>query len=508
MKNLRFYLGFVALAAGLAFSGCDKDDDAKPVVFPEKKEVVVSAGESTVISFDATSQWTLTSSAIWCKIEDGSEKVSSLQGKAGRAEVKIHISDEARDSNTAELTLKMNNESKVIYVITRPAKALVFKVFNADKTQELGEGNPFVQLYDGSGKFVVVTEIDWKVETTANIDFSQTVAGGKPNVEVVVSPALGANVELRKNGWDSQLVFKNIGGETVKVVPVRYDGMPESVIEFSHRGNELEVVEFTYEGDKYKDGSANVDGPFKFNVAARDDKYTHVYIEYFEEMNDAGEYEFENYVLAEDECWFTVTDDKKGGFVLSTQENMGKLRNGFLMVFPTSVYDKVKNNFEKSVFSTTEGINKNYEQYIAVIVKQAANPAMASGFTVTDQEGTPLFDENGEELELTSYRDGSDKSDEEIIELFGTTNVHILSLPLGTAYDYIVAAPKGFTGYYVTADIVQGWAGVELVESDDIKTVTITGIGEQTKGEKSLQINVFDPENADAPFAVLLIERY
>jgi hypothetical protein len=286
--------------------------------------------------------------------------------------------------------------------------------------------------------------------------------------------------------------------------------MPEDAIEFSNRNGSVVPVEFLYDGSAYKNGESTVNAPFKFAVGAKGDNYTVAYVEYFREMNDDWEYEYTNYLLTEEDemLWFHIEDDKKGSLSLSVDNNSGDARNGYLLVFPNAVYNKVKDNFEKLVLSSSEGIAPDYEKYIAVEVKQDANPSLAWGFKITDGNGDPLYSDEGE-IEIVSLSQASGMNDEEIIAKYGTSNVHILNLPLGIAYDYIVAEPIGFKGLYVECDYdLTGWGEDVVVSMETMTSYAITGITETLNSESSMKLTFIDPQNAEVPFAVLLIERY
>ena len=55
------------------FTACSDDDGEgnKPIVFPELKNINCAAGETAEISFETTADWELSSSAGWCKFQNG-----------------------------------------------------------------------------------------------------------------------------------------------------------------------------------------------------------------------------------------------------------------------------------------------------------------------------------------------------------------------------------------------------------------------------------------------------
>ena len=107
------------------FTACSDDDGEgnKPIVFPELKNINCAAGETAEISFETTADWELSSSAGWCKFQNGEFLESLIYGKAGKQTVTIATSADGQSHNedaVAEITLKIGLSLIHISEPTRP----------------------------------------------------------------------------------------------------------------------------------------------------------------------------------------------------------------------------------------------------------------------------------------------------------------------------------------------------------------------------------------------------
>ncbi len=510
MKNIKFYLRFLIVATALTMVACDDDGDEASAVFPQLQKMECAVGDEILLSFEAGSNWSLTSSALWCTFLVNGEQNYSCSGIAGKQAVTIKVSSDASalmKSYRADLTLLMDGNRQVIFEISRPVTGYELKVFNADQNVEYSSALPYVQDYQGTEMFVVSSNADWVVEPSESLDFSDTQVFGMAGDVVVVHPTLKAGFEHRKDAWKQELRFKNTSGDVVFTLPVHYDGMPDDKIEFSNQNPLGNLIEFSADGFTYKGADGEVDAPMPLSVYARNNQYTVVYVDYVNELNEATwEYEYKCSRMGADESWIFVDDDASGSLTVNMTPNSGQSRNAFLMVFPSAVFKSIEGDFENQVFSAEVGIAEQYSQFVAGHFSQAGNTAHSGGFELFDTEGNPLYDLDGNTLSTVSYNDAiGDMTDQEMIDRFGTTNVSILSLPLGTAYESMVVKPNGFTGYYLQGNPVALWDGVSVEIYSMLETL-IMGIGESTNGDQSMEISFLDPEGE--VYAVLLIMRY
>lgn len=517
MENMKYYLRFIALALCISFVACDDDEKATTAVFPELQELVCEVGDNETLTFDASDAWTLTSSALWCSFIVDSDTTFSCSGKAGHQTVVMYINDDATElmkSYKAELTLMMGGEQKVIYTVTRPVIGYELHGFNADQTVIYTEENPFIEDFESKNTLLISANVDWVVEGSDGLSINATQYNGYglAGDKVTIKPELKSG--HKKNGWLEHLTFKGRNGDVIATVPVRYEGIPADRLDCDNVNAVGKVITFSYQGWSYStsngvNGSESQEAPMPIVVAAKEDKYTKVYLEYTSIQNMlTGEYEYTFTVMSEDDTWLLVDDDKQGNLDLMTSGNQGKARNGYLMVFPKQVYDEVKNDFENKVLTKEEGVKKEYEEFIVASILQEGDPSTTTGFDIVDGMGNALKDESGEVINLMSGTDMG-MTEEELIANYGTSNVYMLSLPLAVSYDYFKVSPRGYTGLYLSAypEMDESWMEAGVGAEPGMLDMSILGLASGVNGEGEIKLNFNDP-STEAPYAILLISRY
>ncbi len=510
MKNIRLYVWFLVVSMALITVACDDEEDDSTPVFPELQQLDCNVGDEQTLTFIANDDWTLTSSALWCSFMVDGEQVYSCSGEAGNVSVSLHISNDASvilKDYKADVSLFMGGMQSVICKVMRPQTGFVLSAFNQDQSTSYTTENPFILDYEGLQYMTITSNTDWVLESSDNFDFTATNSYGVAGEEVTIQPLLAEGMEYRKNAWDKDLVFKNRDDEVIAQVPVHYDGIPADKIEFSNKNAIGNRINYSYDGGEYTLSDEQYPAPMSIECAARNDQYTVVYVDFTEELNDwTWEYEYTCTKMNEADSWIFVDDDTNGGLQVYASSNSGDVRSAFLMVFPNQVYQQIESDFENIVFSTEEGIVSDYNQYVAGTFTQDANPSLTSGFVLTDMQGSPLYDAYGSPIELYNYMDAiGDLTEAEMIETYGTTNVYILALPLGVSYEYIIAKPKGFTGYYIQPMAFNPWPNVEVSMYSMLEAI-IMGIGTDTNGSDMMGVNFIDPDGLT--YGVLLITRY
>ena len=155
MKKNKFTLGwfFISLLMAFAVTACDDDDnDVVNVTFPEKQTIGGAVNDVKELTFDATADWTLTSSTTWCyfiteetpaaKAAEG-VKEYAISGKAGKQTVTIGISEEGQEydqATVASIIIRMNGQEAVLAEVTRNAAGRTFKLYKK------GEGDAWIEV--------------------------------------------------------------------------------------------------------------------------------------------------------------------------------------------------------------------------------------------------------------------------------------------------------------------------------------------------------------------------
>lgn len=98
MKTIisKYWLVLMVLVSMTLLSACSSDDDATNPVFPQVQTIAGNAGDEFDFTFEANENWSLASSAIWCKMvqgEDGKEAFV-LNGTAGKQTIKVKLTDD------------------------------------------------------------------------------------------------------------------------------------------------------------------------------------------------------------------------------------------------------------------------------------------------------------------------------------------------------------------------------------------------------------------------------
>lgn len=507
MKDMKYYFRFLMLALCVSFAACSEEDAVVKPVFPGLQEIVCAVGDTKELTFEASTDWTLTSSSLWCSFVADGEETFSCSGTAGKQTVTIHISNDAAEllkSYKADLTLMMNGEKAIAFTITRPVTGYEVNVFNADQSILYTKENPIVKSYDKNQVLVITANTDWVVEPSEGVilktadDLMYGAAGKTVTIRTSLNPG------FIKEAWDQKITFKNRKNEVIAELPMKYDGIPADKIEFDNTNVYANTIIASPDGESYTFNKNTYDAEgVPLNVVAKDDKYTCVGVEFSVERDEnwANVYTFKR--LAGASNWLYVENDRKGNLKIATKANEAGERTAYLMVFPNAKYDEVKDDFENKVF-TTAGIADEYAQYIGANIKQEQFLA-TSGFTLLDgMTSQPLRDGSGNIINAELNLDASEAE-------YGTTNVYMISsLTLGKNYGNIQVIPNGFPSSNIQISTVfkgtdTRWKDVEYEggQFNGRMGFAIWGINEQTNGDAM----IFTVKNGAEVFAVLVIEK-
>ena len=130
MKTLisKYWLVLMALVSVSVFTACSSDDDdAVTPVFPQVQTITGAAGDELDFTFDANMNWSLSSSAIWCKLVHGDNTAFVLNGAAGKQTVKVKLTadEESKEMSVAQLYLTMGGQKISIAEVSRSAAGYV-----------------------------------------------------------------------------------------------------------------------------------------------------------------------------------------------------------------------------------------------------------------------------------------------------------------------------------------------------------------------------------------------
>lgn len=382
MKTLRKYAnGFFAafaMMAMVAFNSCtDEEETVITPEFPELKEVKYQVGEMPEITFSANLDWTLTSNAAWCKIVDGEFRPVSVSGKAGNQTLQIEISDESWNYNSddvAELTLKMGEQSQVIYKVTRGKKEYQDLVVTDGDGKTYTAEVPFV--VKGNTNNVVYTSL------TATADEGLTIGVHAPDWLVTTynenkgcydftfntESKLDICEEYSNEGEVITFQAANSAKEVVKEVsiPVKYAGFDKRTVVITRDFDDINL-------SVTNAGKPVVDGVEKENLTFEITAFNYDYevvcaSQTKEDGSDQYTYTFENLT------WVKCNKVNEGKeLTISFESNTdSKERSAIALVLPREMADEAKSNYKNYLLDETGELKSEFNRFILVAATQQA----------------------------------------------------------------------------------------------------------------------------------------
>ena len=385
-------IGALALVLMVVFNSCEKNETVITPEFPELKNETRQAGETFDITFNANLEWSIKSSAAWCKFINGQFSEVTTSGKAGEHTLKVQISDanwNYQSDDVAELTLTLGKESQVIYKITRPRK-LFTDMHITDR-----EGN----VYDYDTPIIVKGgELEKPKYITINVvsDFQigliseeipdwvllEAQGDGVYNVAFKEENSLGKSIKYSIGVEENfYLPFAvNFNGDIITAnIPVCYEGMDENYISFSPIYNSIHNVSKDGKTITASQGVSGTEEVVYKNelpsvVVSRNDDYeTVMFVQKggYEEVPGMGSVFFPTgYELNDGNNlqWINVTKDAdKISFSFAANESDSDIRSALVYLLPRALYESLKDNLMVLVNDDTYSA---YERYVILNVLQ------------------------------------------------------------------------------------------------------------------------------------------
>lgn len=414
MKKLLFknWLVLMSLVMACGFTACDDDDDnvGTAPIFPEKQEINLAAGGSQEFSFEANTNWSLSSSAIWCVFVKDEVESFVLSGTPGKQTVTVKMTGDApaHETSVAKLELTMGGEKVVIGEVRREAQGYDLQLFDE-------EGNPITELevgYNDFKRFKVKANYRFAVTNKPSwVDLEGNVLVGASNKEVT------GGLEVHNNDDDANfgkyaitkedgytLTFASEDGKHEEKVPVVFSGMPANDMDITG-GPTSNKWSWTIseDGKTFTNGAGVAGGGgtsynkhVSFTLKAKNDdfkivmidEYTHNDKVHHEEMKD----EWMQYAIY-DKCKINLTADP-----LESDP-----RTAYVLAFPSAKYEEIKNDVIGNAFDETGELKIEYERYLLMLATQEIiEDTSGPEFKVTwwDEEAS-----KNQEIEVTKYKD-------------------------------------------------------------------------------------------------------
>lgn len=396
MKKLLFknWLVLMSLVMACGFTACDDDDDnvGTAPIFPEKQEINLAAGGSQEFSFEANTNWSLSSSAIWCVFVKDEVESFVLSGTPGKQTVTVKMTGDApaHETSVAKLELTMGGEKVVIGEVRREAQGYDLQLFDE-------EGNPITELevgYNDFKRFKVKANYRFAVTNKPSwVDLEGNVLVGASNKEVT------GGLEVHNNDDDANfgkyaitkedgytLTFASEDGKHEEKVPVVFSGMPANDMDITG-GPTSNKWSWTIseDGKTFTNGAGVAGGGgtsynkhVSFTLKAKNDdfkivmidEYTHNDEVHHEEMKD----EWMQYAIY-DKCKINLTANP-----LESDP-----RTAYVLAFPSAKYEEIKDDVIGNAFDEAGELKIEYERYLLMLATQKViEQTTAAEFKVTD----------------------------------------------------------------------------------------------------------------------------
>ena len=396
---------FIGLLATFCLAACSDDDDkAETPVFPAKQNIVCNAGETTDFTFTANTNWSLASSAIWCKFKSDATEEYVVSGTAGTHTVTVMATGEdqkVEKASVAKLELTMGGQTIVIGEVTRSAVGMELKIFDL-------EGNEIDKIqvgYDNFAQFKVkanfrfaATNLPGWVELQGGSlvgAVDKEVTGGLKIIQDENREKYPVKANIEKN----VITFADEEGKAYYKFPVYYEGMDPKYFELKRPTTYPENWVVSLDGQKFTQkssgggstGDATLYKRMPFTIKTLNDDFEIVYMEECEDIQKV------KHISSVDpgNSWMHC-EGEKGKINLTVDEYSPYIpyqpesRTGYVLALPRAKYIEIEANLEEAIVGFDEKgqeiIAREYEQrylLIAFTQKDVKEESDNQAFKVT-----------------------------------------------------------------------------------------------------------------------------
>ena len=243
MKTLisKYWLVLMALVSVCMFTACSSDDDdAVTPVFPQVQTLAGAAGDEMDFTFEANTNWSLASSAIWCKMAQGENTDAFvLNGQAGKQTIKVKLTDDdaSKELSVAQLVLTMGDQKVAIAEVKRSADGYSVTVYDEEGNDITETG--LVAGYDDYTQFSI--QANYRFAVTNTPDWVELEGGfmvGRANEKTQGGVMFKEGVKDAKYAISAEegntITIASEDGKAVKTIPVRFNGMPTNTMDVTY----------------------------------------------------------------------------------------------------------------------------------------------------------------------------------------------------------------------------------------------------------------------------------
>lgn len=395
MKTLisKYWLVLMALVSVTLFTACSSDDDdAVNPVFPQVQTIAGAAGDELDFTFDANENWSLASSAIWCKLVQGENDAFVLNGTAGKQTIKVKITadDASKDMSVAQLFLTMGGQKVAIAEVKRSAAGYELKVYD-ELGNDITETGITVGYKDIAGqpiynKFSVKANYRFAVTNTpAWVELEGGFLVGTPN-----QPAVGGASFKENQGVSAKyaiakeanytVTFSSEDGKAAVTVPVIYNGMTTNTMDVTYpTASQWAVWNVSLDGKVFTQNGSSLNGEttnaFTFH------NFVPFTLKTFGDAYQLVVFENKENGLFEDASGAVQLQGEKGDVKLTVAPLGSGSREFLVYALPQSVFESLENGLDGMLEDDFMTVKSDYDRYFLMDIVQKEDKKGESAVT-------------------------------------------------------------------------------------------------------------------------------
>lgn len=396
MKTLisKYWLVLMALVSVTLFTACSSDDDdAVNPVFPQVQTIAGAAGDELDFTFDANENWSLASSAIWCKLAQGENADAFvLNGTAGKQTIKVKITadDASKDMSVAQLFLTMGGQKVAIAEVKRSAAGYELKVYD-ELGNDITETGITVGYKDIAGqpiynKFSVKANYRFAVTNTpAWVELEGGFLVGTPN-----QPAVGGASFKENQGVSAKyaiakeanytVTFSSEDGKAAVTVPVIYNGMTTNTMDVTYpTASQWAVWNVSLDGKVFTQNGSSLNGEttnaFTFH------NFVPFTLKTFGDAYQLVVFENKENGLFEDASGAVQLLGEKGDVKLTVAPLGSGSREFLVYALPQSVFESLENGLDGMLEDDFMTVKSDYDRYFLMDIVQKEDKKGESAVT-------------------------------------------------------------------------------------------------------------------------------
>ena len=383
----------MALVSVTLFTACSSDDDdAVNPVFPQVQTIAGAAGDELDFTFDANENWSLASSAIWCKLVQGENDAFVLNGTAGKQTLKVKITadDASKDMSVAQLFLTMGGQKVAIAEVKRSAAGYELKVYD-ELGNDITETGITVGYKDIAGqpiynKFSVKANYRFAVTNTpAWVELEGGFLVGTPN-----KPAVGGAAFKENQGMSAKyaiakdanytVTFSSEDGKATVTVPVIYNGMTTNTMDVTYpTASQWAVWNVSLDGKVFTQNGSSLNGEttnaFTFH------NFVPFTLKTFGDAYQLVVFENKENGLFEDASGAVKLLGEKGDVKLTVAPLGSGSREFLVYALPQSVFESLENGLDGMLEDDFMTVKSDYDRYFLMDIVQKEDKKGESAVT-------------------------------------------------------------------------------------------------------------------------------